>query len=251
MKCTILQIKKTSIFILILLFVLSCKKDCIEIFKNQTDSSPKYLVLNNDTLFDYNKDERIAVKHKNDRDTIHYREYSNPENFAIFQKLELKDFGFRSDQILISFEPPLDVNGFSFKAEISNYDYLFIKYYDFQSQKYVLKINLKDKDKKLLKELLSNLNQYKEVYKSNAETIYNAEKLLIIYHDEDKERIIYGDLYLMPEPLKTLIAVIYMYISKNSKNNENDDLQDLPSYKILENYENKTGIGYKFEPEPR
>lgn len=247
MKCINLSNKKNSLFLMLLLFVISCKKDRIEIYKNQNDSFPKYLILNNDSLFDYTKNKGNLIKLKEKRDTIHYPEYLNPENVVIFQKLELKDSGFRSDRILISFEAPADVNGFSYSFEISNFDYLFIKYYDFQSQKHILKIKLKNKDKKLLKELLSNLNQYKKEYRTED---YDSEKLLIVYFDKNKENVIFGNLYLMPEQLKALIAVIKMYITINSKNNEVINLHDLPSHKILRNYENKTGIGYKLESEP-
>lgn len=246
-----MPVKRVFIFFMISLCLIGCKKEEIEIFKSQADSFPRYLILNNDTLYDYTIEEGIAFKHKREKDTIYYNDYFKSDKKVIFQRLDLNDFGFRSNQILISFETPLGTNGISFSAEISNFEYLFIRYYDFQSQKHVLKIKLEDKDKKLLKILQSNLIQYREEYKEEEGiNTVDYEKLLIIYNDGDTERAVSGDLYLMPEQLKVLISLVYMYITKYSKSANPNFIQDLPSYEILENYQNKTGIGYKHEPEP-
>lgn len=245
-----MQIKRIFLLSMILLFFINCKEKRIEIFKNPTNSFPRYLILNNDTLFDYINSKALPINHISDRDTVHYQNYFNHEKILVFKKLHFKDYGFKSKRILISFEAAAETNGIDFKVEISNYNSLYIKYYDFNSHKHILKIKLEIEDRKLFNTLFSELNQYKKEYLENPNMLRLAERLLIVYDIEKKENVIFGDLYMMPEQLKVLIAIIKMYITKHSNSIENDNFQDLPSFQLLEYYERKMGIGGNPEPEP-
>jgi|GEM_PF-3401276 hypothetical protein len=245
-----MQIKKVYLLSMILLFFINCKEKRIEIFKNSTDSFPRYLILNNDTLFDYIKNKNLPIKYISDRDTVHYQSYFNHEKTLVFKKMHFNDYGFKSKKILISFEAAPETNGINFRVEISKYNYLYIKDYDFNSHKYILKIKLGIEERKLFNTLFSELNQYKKEYLEKPSMLSLSERLLIVYENEKKEDVIFGDLYMMPEQLKVLIAIFKMYITKHSKSIENDNFQDLPSFQLLEYYEKKIGIGSNPEPEP-
>lgn len=240
---------KMIFLLMVTLTFANCSNKEINIYKNQTDSFPKYLINRNGSLYDYMKDSVISFNNK-DKDIIHYKDFYGSEETLIFQKTDLNDFGFRSDKILISFEKAEETNGINFNAEISKYEFLYIKYYNNDGEKF-LKIELENEDKNLLKTLFSNINQYKQEYAEEVnKSIFADEKLLIVYDGENGSHTISGDLSLMPEQLMVFVAVVDFYINAYPKKSDNMDSNDLPSYKTLEYYIEKTKTGFIPEPEP-
>lgn len=248
MKCINLWIKNSFLLCLILLFILGCNNKKINIYENTEDSFPKLLIAINDSLFD-NLNEN-GIRYQNYKDTVHFKDFLYPEKTIVFQKVNFEDFGFRSNKILISFERAEETNGINFSAEISNYDSLYIKYYDFKNRKNVLEINLNKEEKKMFKTLLSNLNHYNQEYREETYSPFSDEKLLVVFDINNTNEIISGNLKLMPKQLSALVIMIEVYIKRFSKESDNTTMKDLPSYQILEFYNKKTKIGDLPEPEP-
>lgn len=243
-----IRIKKIILLFVSSLIFASCDNKKNEVYKNQSDSFPKYLISMNDSLYDYMKDSPVDFNINKNRDTIHYEDFSDSEKTLIFQKLHFNDYGFRSNKILISFERAEETNGINFSAEISNYDFLYIKYYD-NDEINILKIKLEKEEKRLFKILLSNLNQYKQEYEEKNKEPLSGEKLLIIYNYKNVNHLISGDLFSMSEQMKVLISMIFIDINKYSKEYSTTTFDDLPSHEILEYYNKKMKIG-GYIPEP-
>lgn len=239
-------------YIIVLMFLYSCKESRIQVYRNNSNSIylDKYIFLINDSIKSVNEIDKNQVQYKLDTLLITDNVLGEKNKYL---PLTFIDKGFHNySDIYVSFKQPIDSGKkiFDYDIRIFKDDSIYIKLYDYGMPKEI-HLKLEKNLIKWLKLILSEFENYK-LYYGNREYKYDKPEIVIICYDKtnEKSKLVYGDLSLMPERMICFHFLIELIINENYYNAKSVITKSYPSADSLNIHSQKSGIGTGRIPEP-